>query len=121
MDTTRPITDYEVECNLKQSSYLTFGRKYQLLKDKITHWLIIDDEGDIDEWVKRNFSEPKIRTDLPPTVTPNPDTDLLDKFAIAIAPILLSQSEDKDYEEISSNSYCFAHAMLQERKKFQNK
>jgi len=61
MDTQRPITDYEVECNFDEYNFITKGVKYPIVKDGGHDWYITDNEGDMYPYPKAHFSAPTLR------------------------------------------------------------
>jgi len=139
MDTNRPITDYEVECKKNEIfANITVGDKYTILADpKNGNWLIRDNAGERRFFDKNWFGTPTLRPecantthcpneDVPipaPTVTPNPDIELLDKFAMAALTGFCSffnaeQMTGNEVDYCVSISYLVANRMLNERKKY---
>lgn len=120
MDKNRPITDYEVEYLSDDCRWIPFGAKYAIQAELELHWDLIDNSGTCYIVPKCKCSEPTLRPNLPPTKTPNPDIDLLDRFAMAsLTGICASQQiELKFPKTIAKICYEQAQEMLAERKKY---
>lgn len=83
MDTTRPITDYEVECiDDNTLGALTNWNKYPILLDGGNFWEILDDMGIPSKYYKTRFSAPTLR---PECTKPIQSTQDYEVFANAIA------------------------------------